>query len=69
MADPVTVSCPSACTVTLQVEVTTPILNLSLEDGAQIASAILVVWALGWAFRALIQTLKSDGHSTSESEP
>lgn len=62
-----TIQCTSACTVTVQHEITLPVLNLSPEEGAQISSAILLVWALAWAFRALIQMLKtSDGNQPTE---
>lgn len=67
MADPVTVSCPSACTVTLQVEVTTPLFNLSVEEGGQIASAILAVWAVAWGIRLLVRLIQTGGPS-NESE-
>lgn len=64
-----TIQCTGACTVTVVHEITLPVLNLELADGAAISSAILLVWGVGWAFRALIQTLKNtDGNSTQESE-
>lgn len=47
---------------------TSPLLNLSPSEGAEISSAILLVWAVAWAFRALIQAIRSDGSSTQESE-
>jgi len=43
-------------------------LQLDAADGAQIAAAIVAVWATGFGIRMLIQTLKSsDGTSTNES--
>lgn len=67
MADPVVIDCPSTCTVTVQHEITLPVLNLSPAEGAAISSAILLVWAVAWAFRVLIQTIKSsDGNPTNE---
>ena len=61
------IQCASTCTVTVQHEITLPVLSLSLEEGAEISSAVLLVWAVGWCFRALIQTLKTvDGNSTKE---
>jgi hypothetical protein len=67
VADPVVIDCPAACTVTVQHEITLPVLNLSPAEGAAIASAILAVWAVAWAFRMLIQTVKtSDGNPTNE---
>lgn len=69
MADPTTITCASACTVTLQHEFSLPLLSLTTEEGAAIAGAVLAIWAVGWGFRALIQTLRhTDGNSTSESE-
>ena len=67
MADPVVIECTTACTVTVVHELSLPPLQLSADEGAVIASAILAIWAIGWGFRALIQTLKhTDGSSTSE---
>lgn len=62
-----TIQCTSACTVTVQHEITLPLLDLSPEEGAAISSAILLVWAVAWGFRALIQTIKtSDGNQPTE---
>lgn len=61
--DPVTVQCASACTVTLQLDV--PPFNLSLEEGAAISGAILLVWVVGFGIRALIRALNVDGDSSS----
>ena len=62
-----TIQCAAACTVTVQHEITLPVLNLSPAEGAAIASAILAVWAVAWAFRVLIQTIKSsDGNQPNE---
>ena len=67
MADPIVIDCTTACTVTVVHELSLPPLQLSADEGAVIASAILAIWAIGWGFRALIQTLKhTDGNSTSE---
>lgn len=67
MADPVVIECTTACTVTVVHELSLPPLQLSADEGAVIASAILAIWAIGWGFRAIIQTLKhTDGNSTSE---
>lgn len=67
MADPVVIECTTACAVTVVHELSLPPLQLSADEGAVIASAILAIWAIGWGFRALIQTLKhTDGNSTSE---
>ena len=67
MADPSIIECATACTVTVVHELSLPPLQLSADEGAVIASAILAIWAIGWGFRALIQTLKhTDGNSNSE---
>lgn len=66
MADPVVISCPSSCTV--QVEFVAPLLNLTIEEGGQIAGAILAVWAVAWGVRILAQTIRSGSSSTNESE-
>lgn len=61
------IQCEQACTVTVQHEITLPVLDLSPAEAAQISSAILLVWAVAWAFRVLIQSIKvSDGNSTDE---
>ena len=67
MADPVVIECATACTVTVVHELSLPPLQLSADEGAVIAGAILAIWAIGWGFRVLIQTLKhTDGNSTQE---
>jgi hypothetical protein len=67
VANPSIIECATACTVTVVHELSLPPLQLSADDGAVIASAILAIWAIGWGFRALIQTLKhTDGNSTTE---
>lgn len=59
-----TIVCTQACTITVQHEITTPLLNLSVEEGALIAGAILAVWAVAFGIRMLIQTLKSSDGTT-----
>lgn len=67
MADPSIIECATACTVTVVHELSLPPLQLDAAAGAAIASAILAIWAIGWGFRVLIQTLKNtDGNSTEE---
>ena len=67
MANPVVIECATACTVTVVHELSLPPLQLSADEGAVIAGAILAIWAIGWGFRVLIQTLKhTDGNSTQE---
>lgn len=60
--EPVTVNCSGSCTVTHVVTVDVPPFNLDLAAGAEIAGAILAVWAVGWAVRQLIVVLNSDGN-------
>lgn len=61
------IQCAAACTVTVQHEITLPLLDLSPVEGAQIGSAILLVWAVAWSFRVLVQTIKlSDGNQLNE---
>lgn len=69
MADPVAITCDSACTVTVVHEFSLPPLQLDTADGAAIAGAVLAVWAAGWAFRVLIQSLRNtDGNSSTSQE-
>lgn len=68
MADPQTIQCTGACTVTVQHEISLPVLDLSPAEGAAISSAVLLVWAVGWAFRAAIQALRTDGNSSTTEE-
>lgn len=68
MAEPIQINCGSACTVTVVHDLSIPPFQLSLAEGAQIASAILAVWAVAWGIRTLIRVLNSDGNPTSESQ-
>lgn len=61
-----TIVCTEACTVTVQLEITNPLLNLDNAAGIQIAGAVLAVWALGFGIRVLIQTLKTSDGNVSE---
>lgn len=62
-----TIQCTSACTVTVVHEISLPVLDLSPAEAAEISSAILLVWGLGWCFRALIRALKTtDGNQPTE---
>jgi len=52
-----TINCTvSPCTVVLEV----PLLSLSMADAGVIGSAILLVWAVAFAFRMLIKATRSD---------
>ena len=66
MAEPNYIVCDGACTVTVVHELSLPPLQLDAAEGAAIAGAVLAIWAIGWAFRMLIQTLNTDGISTTE---
>lgn len=59
------VTCGAACTVTVVHELSLPPLQLDAAGGALIASAVLAIWAVGYAFRMLIRTLNTDGNPTS----
>jgi hypothetical protein len=48
-------------------EIDLPVFGLTSAEGAEIAGAILAIWALGWGFRMLIKALNSGGNN-SESE-
>lgn len=60
MADPVVIECAGTCTVTVVHELSLPPLQLTLEEGGQIAVAIVGVWVAAWAFRMLIRTMNVD---------
>jgi hypothetical protein len=63
VADPTVIDCSAACTVTVVHELSLPPLQLTLEEGAQIALAISAVWVVGWAVRMVLKTLStSDGN-------
>jgi len=67
LMEPVTVVCSSACTVTHVISTSIPLLELTLEQGSQIAGAILLVWGVAFVYRVIAQHL-SGKTSTSESE-
>jgi hypothetical protein len=69
MADPVTIECSSACIVTVVHELSLPPMQLTTAEGAQIAIAIVAIWAVGFGFRALIRTLNIDGNQPEENQP
>jgi hypothetical protein len=64
-----TVNCTGACTVTHEISFIHPLLDLTPSEGGLIASAVLAVWAVAWAFRMLIRFLSSsDGDPPSSTE-
>jgi hypothetical protein len=69
MADPVTINCSGSCAVTLEHTFNVPPFNLTEEQGALIAAAILAIWAIGWCFRALVRTVReTDGKTSNDTE-
>ena len=63
-----TVICPSKCEITVKHEISIPALDLTTTEAAQIGLSIILVWAVGWAFRTLIRFLQSGGISISQEE-
>lgn len=59
MADPTVVDCSAACTVTVVHELSLPPLQLTAEEGAQVAGAILLVWAAGFGIRMAARAMNS----------
>jgi len=68
VAEPVVITCDSACTVTVVHELSLPPLQLDAAEGAAIAGAVLAVWAVAWAFRMAVRTLNTDGTTTNSQE-
>jgi hypothetical protein len=67
MADTSITCTVSPCTVIVQLD--SPLLSMSPEDGLQIALSIVGVWTLGFCIRAVIKVLHDGGSSSSnESE-
>ena len=59
------IECTQACTITVQHEITNPLLAMGPEEGGLIGLAVATIWAIGWAFRLLIRTV-SIGDSNEE---
>lgn len=68
MADPTVIECASTCTVTVVHELSLPPLQLTPEEGAQIAVAVLTVWAVGWAVRQLTKLIQTPGPTTEKED-
>ncbi|WPG40307.1 hypothetical protein [Variovorax sp. EBFNA2] len=68
MADPITIQCASACTVTVEHVLRIPVLDLTIEEGQLIGGAIVLVWAIGYGFRVVARHIQSSGHNHQESE-
>lgn len=56
----------SPCDVTIHNAI--PVLDLDEAGGAQIAVAVVAVWAIGWVFRTLVRVLKTTDGEPPESE-
>ncbi|MCZ8252247.1 MAG: hypothetical protein O9318_07240 [Hylemonella sp.] len=67
MADPVVIECTSACTITVVHDLALPPLQLTPEEGGQVAASILFLWAAAWAFRMAIRALNVDRKEESSS--
>lgn len=60
-----TITCNvSPCVVELHVN--HPLLDLTVEQGGEIAFAIVAVWAVGAVFASLIRIIRNDGSTTEE---
>lgn len=68
MGEPTVVTCGTACTVTVVHELSLPPLQLSTEEGAQIAVAVLSVWVVGWGVRQLIRLIQTPGQPDEKEE-
>jgi len=68
MSEQNVIECSSSCVVTIQHEFITPVLNLSLQEGGQIAGAVLLVWAAGFVFRVLIRMVRDTDNKSSLDE-
>jgi len=68
MADPTVIQCASTCTVTVVHELTFPLLEITPEQGEQIALAIVGVWALAWCIRQVILATRQSGANKEETE-
>lgn len=60
--------CGASCRVTIGLDLVTPILSLTVEEGGLIAVSILLVWSVGFAVRMVIRALASDHSPLSGDE-
>lgn len=60
-----TITC-SASPCVVQLQITHPLLDLTAEQGAEIAFAIVAVWAIGAVYASLIRLIRNDGSTTTE---
>lgn len=61
MADTVINCTVSPCTV--QIQFTHPLLDITPEQGADIAIAVIAVWSIGVVYRLLTKAISSDGET------
>lgn len=66
MADPTVIDCAAACTVTVVHQMALPPLQLTREEGALIAGAILMCWAAAWAIRMAVKVLTQTDQDVRE---
>lgn len=66
--EPTTVECSTACTVTIVHELSLPPLQLTVEEGGQIALAIVGVWAVAFGVRVAIQALRHTDKGMQDGE-
>lgn len=64
MVDTVVTCTVSPCTVELHI--VHPLLDMTMEQGAEIAFAIVAVWAVGAVYAALTRLIRNDGATTEE---
>ena len=63
------ISCGSACTVTVKHEFSAPPFQLEAGQGAQVALAVIAVWVVGWSIRMFIKAMSSgDSHPESSQD-
>jgi hypothetical protein len=68
MADPTVIQCTAECTVTVVHELSIPLLELTPEQGEEIALVTMGVWALAWCIRQVIVSLRQSGANKEETE-
>ena len=61
MNEPTVIECASACTVTLQHEVSLIPFTLTLAEAGAISTAILAMWAVAFGARVIARYLQSTG--------
>lgn len=62
------IQCIEACTVTVHHVISIPPFNLTLEQGKQIAIAVIAVWAVGLVFREIVRVISDGNSSTTEKD-